>query len=40
MEFGDRVFARTESNSAKLNAYDAVLARLDADRRRPLLDWQ
>jgi para-nitrobenzyl esterase len=40
MDFGDKVFARAESNSAKLDAYDAVLARLRADRRRALLDWQ
>ncbi|HEY2749936.1 carboxylesterase/lipase family protein [Phenylobacterium sp.] len=40
MEFGDKVFARQEANSAKLNAYDKALATLKADRRRRLLDWQ
>ena len=40
MEFGDKVFTRVEANAAKLDAYDAVLAKLKADKHRPLLDWQ
>jgi para-nitrobenzyl esterase len=40
MEFGDGVFARTESNSRNLDVYNEVLVRLEAGRRRPLLDWQ
>jgi para-nitrobenzyl esterase len=40
MEFGDRVFARQESNSVKLDSYDKALAILEADNYRPLLDWQ
>ncbi|HEY2357113.1 MAG TPA: carboxylesterase family protein [Phenylobacterium sp.] len=40
IEFGDKVFAREEANTAKLDAYDAALDRLKADKHRPLLDWQ